>query len=237
MTDAATAASTTVVVANEAPTNADRLPKRIGRDAPRRRCRNGSHRRRRRPLQRRLRCEPERNGSVTPADIAKGRADENKGVSGMVDRTEGEKPGAAARNVEPGGGSSRGPNPSPGGVEEPGGLVPPYEGRTSGAGTPSGDARAEGVARMLSQTKDANAGVTASPADEQPVDSDEVSAEVADSAHGVGVSTTRRGEDIEDGDGQEAGRQHAGTQGSSDRPVGTSDGRDVTGVNPQDSQN
>jgi hypothetical protein len=50
---------------------------------------------------------------------------------------------------------------------------------------------------------------------------------------GTGESTTRRGEDVAGEEGKERGRQDTGTQGQSDRPVGQSDARDSTGVDPQ----
>ncbi|MGI8478213.1 MAG: hypothetical protein ACR2OO_17845 [Thermomicrobiales bacterium] len=48
---------------------------------------------------------------------------------------------------------------------------------------------------------------------------------------GVGESQTRRGEEMA---GKEAGRQDAGFQGPTKRPVGTSTARDSTGVGAQD---
>ncbi len=51
---------------------------------------------------------------------------------------------------------------------------------------------------------------------------------------GVGESQTRRGEDMKGDEGKESGREDAGTKGTSERPVGTSTARDVTGVDPQD---
>lgn len=51
----------------------------------------------------------------------------------------------------------------------------------------------------------------------------------------VGDSVSRRGEEIEDSDGKEAGRRDLGTEGGAQRPVGTSDSRDVTSVDPDDS--
>jgi hypothetical protein len=53
-------------------------------------------------------------------------------------------------------------------------------------------------------------------------------------ADSVGQSTSRRGEDMIDHDGKEAGRQDTGTAGPSQRPTGTSTARDVTSVDPQD---
>ena len=44
-------------------------------------------------------------------------------------------PEAGEPDVQGGGRASRGPNPRPGGDEQPGGLVPPYDDRT---GTDSG---------------------------------------------------------------------------------------------------
>ena len=51
--------------------------------------------------------------------------------------------------------------------------------------------------------------------------------------HGVGESVTRRGEDIVDSRGDEAGRKHAGTESKAERPAGTSDARDATSVDPK----
>ncbi len=149
----------------------------------------------------------------------------------MADEREGRDPKGGAANVQPGGSPSRGPNPDPGGEEEAGGLVPPYEGRTSDEETPSKKTRAESVKRQLSETKTGPPGATASPADEQPVSEDELTDEVPESPKGVGVSSNRRGEDVGD-DEDEAGRHEAGTKGESDRPVGTSDERGGTSVDP-----
>lgn len=49
-----------------------------------------------------------------------------------------------------------------------------------------------------------------------------------------GDSITRRGEDIQEDSGKEPGRHDAGTQGPTDRPVGTSTMRDSTGISPQE---
>lgn len=46
-------------------------------------------------------------------------------------------------------------------------------------------------------------------------------------------SMTRRGEDVSKQE-HEAGRYDTGTQGSTERPTGTSTARDFTGVDPQD---
>ena len=52
----------------------------------------------------------------------------------------------------------------------------------------------------------------------------------------VGQSISRRGEDVAKQD-DEAGRQDAGTKGASDRPTGTSTGRDATSVKPDENEN
>jgi hypothetical protein len=44
------------------------------------------------------------------------------------------------------------------------------------------------------------------------------------------VSAGRRGVDIRDDDGKEAGRHDQGTKGKADRPEGSSDDRDRTGI-------
>ena len=47
---------------------------------------------------------------------------------------------------------------------------------------------------------------------------------------GVGESTNRRGEDVKDDEGKEAGRSEEGVDEETGRPVGSSDMRDGTGV-------
>jgi len=146
------------------------------------------------------------------------------------DPEEGRDPEGTKLNVAPGGRSSRGPNPDPGGEVEPGGPLPPYEGRT-GTGSDPNPASAETVERQLAETKTGQPGSTASPADEQPAQESELSDEGVESPKGVGVSYGTRGEDVADRDGKEAGRQDAGTKGP-DRPKGTSDNRDQTSTDP-----
>jgi hypothetical protein len=60
----------------------------------------------------------------------------------MSDTTDdpGRDPEGGNRDVQPGGRASRGPNPQPGGEEEPGGLVPPYDDRTGENTDSSGNA-------------------------------------------------------------------------------------------------
>lgn len=124
--------------------------------------------------------------------------------------------------------------------------VPPYEGRTTGAGDELGEELRGTVERQLSETKTGNPGATSSPAVESPVGSGEVAggsaaggdqtATRADAATpgDVGTSTTRRGEDVVGEDGED-GRHRTGTQGESQRPVGESTPRDSTSIDPQES--
>jgi hypothetical protein len=52
---------------------------------------------------------------------------------------------------------------------------------------------------------------------------------------GVGESTTRRGEDIEEQEGKDAGRYDTGTKGPAERPTGKSTPRDSTSIDvPED---
>ena len=125
--------------------------------------------------------------------------------------------------------------------------VPPYEGRTTGrSDDETSEALTGTVERQLDETKKGRPGATASPADESAVRPDEVASAGAagagtstatdphaTTAHGVGTSTTRRGEDVLEEDG-ESGRYSTGTQGESQRPVGKSTARDSTGIDPQE---
>jgi len=129
-------------------------------------------------------------------------------------------------SVEEGGSVSHGPRVHSGGEQEPGGLVPPYEGRVEeGGGSNPWPGKgndqdvAAGPGREISDVE--REGVSATDMD-------------AESRFGVGVSTTRRGEDVGKQE-DEPGREDAGTKGASDRPYGTSDARDSTSVDPQDS--
>ncbi|HEX3621639.1 MAG TPA: hypothetical protein VHT97_04915 [Acidimicrobiales bacterium] len=122
--------------------------------------------------------------------------------------------------------------------------VPPYEGRSTGEGELSEELRGT-VDRQLADTKTGRPGATASPANESPVDAGEVRSGSAGAGAstatdtqattplGVGTSTTRRGEDVVDEEGED-GRHRTGTQGESQRPVGESTARDSTGIDPQE---
>ncbi len=94
---------------------------------------------------------------------------------------------------------------------------------TTGA---SNQDRAESVERMLTGEE--------APESETPKTSDNPGSATAPGAENVGDQDTQRGEDASAEDGKEAGREDAGTQGPTNRPVGTSDARDTTGVDPQE---
>ncbi|CAN5715822.1 hypothetical protein BH20ACT2_BH20ACT2_24330 [soil metagenome] len=146
----------------------------------------------------------------------------------MPDDTEGRDPEGSNREGHPGGSSSRGPNADPGGEIDPSGLVPPYEGRGGGEETGGGAS----VERQLADTKtDEAKGQTSSPADERPprAEDDDGADTEPEPAEGVGESQATGGEDT---GRDEAGRHDAGTQGQTDRPTGTSDARDRTGIDP-----
>jgi hypothetical protein len=123
-----------------------------------------------------------------------------------------------------------GPRPSPGGEQEPGGLVPPYEGRQ----TEMKEGYDRHTEKVFSGADDVPPGPGREISDEEregvpPTDTE------AESPLGVGVSMTRRGEDVERQE-DEPGREDAGTRGPTDRPVGVSDERASTGVDEQDTE-
>jgi hypothetical protein len=106
------------------------------------------------------------------------------------------------------------------------GEVPPYEGRR----TEASEDRAEQMDKVFHRVDEVPPGPGREISDEElegvgPTDTE------ATSALGVGESLSRRGEDVDKQEDEE-GRDDAGTKGASDRPVGTSDERDVTSVDP-----
>lgn len=126
---------------------------------------------------------------------------------------------------------SRGPNPAPGGDVEPDAdSIPPYADRSESTSDTAGD-RDESVKRQMQDTKDANAGQTASPANESPVGEDELTDAEPEPALGVGESVGTRGEDQQDEQGKESGRHEGPTEHESERPTGYSDERDQSGTN------
>ncbi|MDP9209619.1 MAG: hypothetical protein M3O65_14255 [Actinomycetota bacterium] len=122
-----------------------------------------------------------------------------------------------------------GPRPKSGGEQEPGGLVPPYDGRQ----TEAKEGHEEHMDKIFNRVDEVPPGPGREVSDEEregvgPTDME------ATSALGVGESISRRGEDVVKQEDEE-GRHDAGTQGPSERPVGTSDERDTTSVDPDGS--
>lgn len=87
--------------------------------------------------------------------------------------------------------------------------------------------RSDGVSRMMNGE---------APPREKAVNDPEAPG-TSPGADSVGVSTTRRGEDVKGEDGTEPGREDTGTKGATNRPTGSSDARDSTGVDPQGNAN
>jgi hypothetical protein len=106
------------------------------------------------------------------------------------------------------------------------GDVPPYEGRR----TEASEDQAEQMDKVFNRVDEVPPGPGREISEEEregvgPTDTE------ATSALGVGESLSRRGEDVDKQEDEE-GRDDAGTKGASDRPVGTSDERDATSVDP-----
>jgi hypothetical protein len=118
----------------------------------------------------------------------------------------------------------------PAGEQEPGGLVPPYEGRQ----TEMKDGYEEHTEKVFHGADDVEPGSGREISDEEregvpPTDTE------AESPLGVGVSMTRRGEDVARQE-DEPGREDTGTRGPTDRPAGVSDDRASTSVDDQDTE-
>jgi hypothetical protein len=91
--------------------------------------------------------------------------------------------------------------------------------------------RAEGVSRMLTgedAPEDTNSESLTGPTGGG-------GGEMAPEGAGEKVEGVTGGESMIEKDGKEPGRQDAGTQGPTNRPVGTSTARDSSGVDPQES--
>ena len=117
---------------------------------------------------------------------------------------------------------SQGTNPNPGGDIDTGdSAVPPYDDKSTGSDElDQGTRRAMGSEPPLREPNE--------PAAEAPDDLSD-----AQAPDDVGVSMTRRGEDVSQDDGKEAGRFDTGThEAPSDRPTGESTDRDRSGVDP-----
>jgi hypothetical protein len=116
----------------------------------------------------------------------------------------------------------KGPNPNPGGDIDMGdSLIPPYDDRSTESSN-SRDMEAMAHSRDVTHEQGAAPGRATSDRDTQSASDFP--------PKGVGDSSSRRGEDIRDDEGQEAGRHDEGTKGKSDRPEGSSDDRDRTGI-------
>jgi hypothetical protein len=117
------------------------------------------------------------------------------------------------------------------GEQEPGGLVPPYEGRQEEAK----DGHDEHMDKVFDRVDEAPPSPGREISDEEregvgPTDTE------ATSPLGVGESINRRGEDVIKQEGHEEGREHAGTKGPTDRPHGVSDERAATSVDPDETR-
>ncbi len=118
----------------------------------------------------------------------------------------------------------------PAGEQDPGVPVPPYEGRQ----TEMKDSYEEHTAKVFHGADDVEPGPGRQISEEEregvpPTDTE------AESPLGVGVSMTRRGEDV-DKQEDESGREDTGTRGPSDRPVGVSDKRASTSIDPNETE-
>jgi hypothetical protein len=132
--------------------------------------------------------------------------------------------------------STRGPATHVPGEAEPGGLVPPYEGRKEKADIDNEGEHAPQTSDSGGLTsprpEDTPGGRTASPADEQPAAS---TPEGEPSDPGVGpahVAGVLRGEDVTS---EEAADSDGGDDGDqAGRSAGTSEPRDFTGISPSE---
>jgi hypothetical protein len=118
----------------------------------------------------------------------------------------------------------------PAGEQEPGGLVPPYEGRQ----TEMKDGYEQHTEKVFHGADDVEPGPGREVSDEEREGVPATDTE-AESPLGVGVSMTRSGEDV-DKQEDEPGREDTGTQGPTDRPTGVSDDRASTSVDDQDTE-
>ena len=116
--------------------------------------------------------------------------------------------------------------PSQGGEQEPQGLVPPYEGRQ----TEVSEGLDEQMDKVFDRVDEVPPGPGREVSDEEREGVPATDTE-ARSPLGVGESINRRGEDVARHE-DEPGREHTGTKGASDRPVGVSDERDASAVDP-----
>jgi hypothetical protein len=112
--------------------------------------------------------------------------------------------------------------------QEPGGLAPPYEGRQ----TEMKDTYEEHTEKVFHGADEVEPGPGRQISEEEREGVPSTDTE-AQSPLGVGVSMTRRGEDV-DKQEDEPGRDDTGTRSPSDRPAGVSDERASTSVDPNE---
>jgi hypothetical protein len=118
----------------------------------------------------------------------------------------------------------------PAGEQEPGGSVPPYEGRQ----TEMKDGYEQHAEQVFHGADDVEPGPGREISDEEREGVPSTDTE-AESPLGVGVSMTRRGEDVARQEDEE-GREDTGTRGPTDRPAGVSDDRASTSVDESDTE-
>lgn len=136
---------------------------------------------------------------------------------------------------EPGGRSSRGPAIDAGGESEPQGLVPPYEGRSTGEDSVTGlDAESSAAKAYDAEGNAPEPGPGREISDEERsgVESTDMD---ATSALGHGVSTTESAEDLA-ARSETRGRGEEGTKGESGRPYGKATPEHSTGVGAQENR-
>jgi hypothetical protein len=135
-----------------------------------------------------------------------------------------------------GGRSARGPATHAPGETEPGGLVPPYDGRKEKADIDGdGEHGPHTVDGLTSAPPDETpAGRDASPADEQPAQ-DDANAETSDPGVGPAHLTgSSRGEDRADGEPHHPGDEDNDGDSADERPAGISKPEDWTGISPSE---
>jgi hypothetical protein len=115
------------------------------------------------------------------------------------------------------------------GEQEPGGLVPPYDGRQAEAK----EGHEDHMDKVFDRVDEVPPGPGREISDEEREGVSATDME-ATSALGVGESINRHGEDVAKQEDEE-GRDDTGTKGETGRPTGTSDSRAGTSVDPHDS--
>jgi hypothetical protein len=132
---------------------------------------------------------------------------------------------------QPGGRSSRGPEPDARGTAEPQGLTPPYD-RDD---LPEAQAAAaDGVRKAFRADEYGGEPGPTPPTSQEEREGVPPTDTTAATPLGVGESTRTGGEELAQKGSKEAGREDTGTKGPAQRPTGTSTGEDSTGIDPHD---